>query len=310
MTDLSIEPREDPATLASRSQFRKLVVAAGSLVVTVVLTLGKLVVGLLSGSLALIADALQGLIDIIVTMVTLLVVAVSGRQPDPVWTCGRARIEALAALIEAALLAVIAACIWYLAAQKLLHGVHDVTVEPWYLAVVLVVVAVDWARAQFLARVARQTESIALEANAAHFRTDALSSLFVLGGLLAAYQGFPLADTLATFVVAAFLSWTAWRLGRRGADLLLDRADEADSLAVLDAIQAQPGVEDVNVLRLHRQPDHYRVEARLGVGVADLGALRGLHRRLDKAIKAVLPRAEVTLALIPQPASRPGAQDE
>lgn len=276
---------------------RKMAVAAGSLLVTVALTLGKLVVGLLSGSLALIADALQGLIDIIVTMVTLMVVAVSGRAADPVWTCGRARIEALAALIEAALLAVIAACIWYLAAQKLVHGVHDVIVEPWYLVVVLVVVAVDWARAQFLARVARETGSLALEANAAHFRTDALSSLFVLGGLLAAHQGWPVADTLATFVVAAFLSWTAWRVGRRGGDLLLDRANPADSLAVLDAITAQWGVQGVPVLRLHRQPEHYRVEARIMVRVADLSALDALRGRIERAVQGAIPGAETILAL-------------
>ncbi|MGY6533913.1 MAG: cation diffusion facilitator family transporter [Pararhodobacter sp.] len=297
MTDLAVDP-EDHAV--GRRQLRKLAAALGSLVVTSGLTLGKLVVGVLSGSLALIADALQGLMDVIVTMVTLMVVAVSGRQADAVWTCGRARIEALAALVEAALLAVIAACIWYLAAQKLVHGVHDVTVEPWYLAVVLAMVAVDWARAQFLGRVARETDSIALEANAAHFRTDALSSLVVLGGLVAVHQGWPLADTLATFVVAGFLSWTAWRLGRRGADLLLDRADPQASLAVLAAIESQPGVQDVRVLRLHRQPDHYRVEAALRVRVADIEALRLLEDQIRRAITTTLPRAETTLALSPE----------
>ena len=299
MTHISDHAGKNRAGKAMGAPLRKLAVAAGSLMVTVVLTIGKLVVGLLSGSLALIADALQGLIDVIVTMVTLMVVAVSGRQPDPVWTCGRARIEALAALIEAALLAVIAACIWYLAAQKLVHGVHDVTVEPWYLAVVLVVVAVDWGRAHYLARVARQTQSVALEANAAHFRTDALSSLFVLGGLLAAHQGWPVADTLVTFVVAGFLSWTAWHVGRRGADLLLDRADPADSEAVLQEIMAQPGVRDVPVLRLHRQPGHYRIEARIRVSVADLAALQGLSRRLEAAVRRASPAAETLFALEP-----------
>ena len=298
MTDISDHARNETAA-GIGAPLRKLAVAAGSLLVTVVLTIGKLVVGLLSGSLALIADALQGLIDVIVTMVTLMVVAVFGRQPDPVWTCGRARIEALAALIEAALLAVIAACIWYLAAQKLVHGVHDVTVEPWYLAVVLLVVAVDWGRAHFLDKVARETQSVALEANAAHFRTDALSSLFVLGGLLAAHQGWPMADTLVTFVVAGFLSWTAWHVGRRGADLLLDRADPADSEAVLEAITAQPGVRDVPVLRLHRQPGHYRIEARIRVNVADLSALQALGRELEAAVQRVAPAAEPLFALEP-----------
>lgn len=306
MSDISADTGRAMAESASSRQFHKVMVAAGSTVVTVVLTLGKLVVGVLSGSLALIADALQGLIDVVVTLVTLAVVMVSGRPADPVWTCGRARAEALAALIEAALLAIIAACILYLAGQKLLYGVSEVTVEPWYLAVVLGAVAVDWARGAYLSRVARQPDSIALEANATHFRTDALSSLMVLCGLLLAHQGWPVADTLATIAVAALLGVTAWRLGRRGIDQLLDRADETESLAVLAVLQDEVAVRDVSVLRLHRQPDHYRVEAVLSVQVADLTALRCLHQRLEARIRDTLPRAQATLSLLTE-GSKPDA---
>ena len=73
------------------------------------LTLGKLIIGVISGSLALIADALQGLVDILVTMVALVVVTISARGPDPAWTCGREKLEAQAALIEAAQQALVAA---------------------------------------------------------------------------------------------------------------------------------------------------------------------------------------------------------
>ena len=108
----------------------KQMIAIGSLITTIVLTLGKLIVRLLSGSLALVADALQGLIDIIVTGVTLVVVSLSDRGSDPAWTCGREKLEAFAALAEAVLLGVIAIFIWHLAALKLFHGTPPIEIEP------------------------------------------------------------------------------------------------------------------------------------------------------------------------------------
>ena len=136
MTDFSTNsnlPRGLGSWLGMGASAYKLMIAIGSLLTTIVLTVGKLVVGLLSGSLALVADALQGLIDIIVTGVTVIVVSLSDRGSDPAWTCGREKLEAFAALAEAVLLGVIAVFIWHLAALKLVHGTAPMQLEAWYL---------------------------------------------------------------------------------------------------------------------------------------------------------------------------------
>ena len=92
MTDLSQDQAPTGAAALPALRLRKIVVAAVSLVTSVVLSLGKLAIGLLSGSLALVADALQGLVDIVITAVTLWVVSESDRGSDPRWTAGRQRI--------------------------------------------------------------------------------------------------------------------------------------------------------------------------------------------------------------------------
>jgi len=241
----------------------KLLVALVSLLTTIVLTVVKLGLGLATGSLALTADGLQGLVDVIITLSTVFFVLAAAQPACAVWTNGREKLEALAALIEAAVLVVIAVCIWYLAAQKLLHGHHVAVIEGWHLVVVIAAIVADGLRAQYVGWVARATKSLALEANAAHFRTDALGSVMVLGGLVLAHRGWPVADTVATLALAGFLSWTAWRIGRRAAALLLDVADPAESLAVLALLESHPGVVSVPMLRLHHRLHGRDVVARV-----------------------------------------------
>ncbi len=231
----------------------KLMVAIVSLLTTVVLTAIKLGLGITTGSLALTADGLQGLMDVIITLSTMLFVLGAAQPACATWTNGREKLEALAALIEAAVLVVIAVCIWYLAAQKMVHGHHVAEIERWHLIVVIGAIVADGLRAQYVGWVARRTASLALEANAVHFRTDALGSLMVLGGLFLAHQGWPVADTLATIALAGFLSWTAWRIGRRAGKLLLDMADPAESLAALEVLESHPDVAGVPLLRLHQR---------------------------------------------------------
>lgn len=255
MSDIGLPP----SPLAKRMSLldnlarSKLLVAIVSLLTTVVLTVTKLGLGLATGSLALMADGLQGLMDVIITLCTVLFVLGAAQPASAVWTNGREKLEALAALIEAAVLSVIALCIWYLAARKLVFGTHIADIETWHLAVVMVAIFADGLRARYVGWVAQQTNSLALEANAAHFRTDALGSMIVLIGLFLAHQGWLVADTLATLGLAGFLSWTAWRIGKRAAVLLLDVADPTQSMAALEVLEQHQDTVSVPVLRLHRR---------------------------------------------------------
>ncbi len=306
MSDLSDSTAgAGPAAGAAGLRLRKIGVAVGSLLTTIVLTFGKLLIGLLSGSLALVADALQGLVDIVITGVTLIVVSVSDRGADARWTAGRQKTEAMAAMAECALLTVIGVCIWYLALQKLIFGTAEVRVEPWYIVAIAGAVLADWWRGVVIRRAARATGSLALEANAAHFTTDALASAAVLLGLACAALGFAAADTLATLVVAGLLFVTAWRVGSRGCDILMERVDPAAAERVLAALEADPAVLEVTTLRICPLPVSHRVDAAVRATVADLAALAALQDRLSARVQRVIPADEVLVAVRPDRPAHP-----
>lgn len=265
MRDLGVNTRPvlEHLSVLDRLSQSKLVVAIVSLLTTAALTVVKLSLGMVTGSLALMADGLQGLMDVIITFSTVLFVVGAAQPACATWTNGREKLEALAALVESAVLSVIAVCIWYLAAEKLVFGHHVAEIERWHLVVFIMAIAADWLRARYVGRVAKATNSMALEANAAHFRTDALGSIMVLGGLILAYQGWPMADTIATLALATFLTWTSWRIGRRAAGLLLDINDPAVSLAALETLEGHPSVAAVPMLRLHRRLQGCDIVARV-----------------------------------------------
>ncbi len=302
MSDFSADsglPRGLGTWLGMGNRAYKLMVAIGSLITTIVLTLGKLILGLLSGSLALIADALQGLIDILVTSVTVLIVRQSDRGTDPAWTCGREKLEAFAALAEAVLLGIIAAFIWHLAGMKLLHGTGPIEIESWYLIAALTAAGADFVRHIIVKRAARATGSMALEANAAHFLTDALGTILVTLGLLGAWYGFPVADTFAALGVAGLLSFTAFNVGQRALGMLLDRIDPATALEVLEAIECQPEIARVPTLRIRRLPERHVVDLIAEAQVDTLEDLARIEAALQERISAVLGTTELCAALRP-----------
>src|SRR5207248_4532647 len=181
-------------------------VALGSIAASAGLTLAKTVVGLLSGSLAILSEAAHSLLDFAATVLTYFAVRISGKPADLDHQYGHGKVESVAALAETALLFLLSAGVIWEAVRRLL-GSHHSAVEATLasFAVIAVSIAVDFFRARVLSRTAAQTSSQALEADALHFSSDMWSSLAVLIGLFAVALGFPQADAIAAIVVAVFV---------------------------------------------------------------------------------------------------------
>src|SRR4051812_49106918 len=178
-------------------------VALGSIVASGGLTVAKSIVGLASGSLAILSEAAHSLIDLAATVLTYFAVRISGKPADEEHHYGHGKVESVAALAETALLFLLSGVVMWEAVHRLLAGEgHMVEATAAAFVVIGASIIVDFFRARLLYRVADETASQALEADALHFGSDMWSSIAVLIGLAGVAMGFPWADSTAAMIVA------------------------------------------------------------------------------------------------------------
>src|SRR4051812_6811679 len=201
MPDASTPSRTEEAAAQAKER-----AALASIAASAVITLAKGVAGLASGSLALISDAAHSLLDVAATTLTWFAVRAANKPADAEHHYGHGKYESLAALIETAFLFLLSGAVAFEGVRRLLGGQSDV--EPSWMAagVLAAAIAVDAWRWRRLKRVAAETGSEALEADALHFSSDLVNSVLVLAALGAAAAGYPQADALAAVLVALFIA--------------------------------------------------------------------------------------------------------
>jgi len=226
-------------------------VAFVSILASAGLALAKAVVGIATGSLAILSEAAHSLIDCAAAIMTYFAVSVSDKPADEEHHYGHGKFESVTALAETALLFLISGIVLWEGGRRL-FGMESHHVEATYVAfgVIIVSIVVDYFRARELSRVAKATSSQALEADALHFSSDMWSSLAVLVGLGGVALGYQWADAAAALVVAIFVCVAGWRLGRRTIDALTDVAPAGSAQKVADAAAGVPGVVDVERVRV------------------------------------------------------------
>jgi cation diffusion facilitator family transporter len=271
--------------------------ALGSIAASAGLAAAKAVIGLLTGSLAILSEAGHSLIDLSATLLTYFAVRMSVKPADAEHQYGHGKIESVTALAETALLFLLTAVVIFEAAQRLI-GARSHAVEATAAAFIIIggSIAVDFFRARTLNRVGAATSSEALQADALHFSSDMWSSVAVLIGLAGVAAGFPWADAAAAIVVAVFICIAGWRLGRRTIDTLTDTAPAGVSERVAAIARQVSGV--VAVDRVRARPAGAVLFVELGVGVSrtlPLDRVTAIKQELTDAIRAELPTAEVTI---------------
>jgi cation diffusion facilitator family transporter len=291
-----------PTADAARREKQR--VALSSVIAAVFLTAMKLAVGLWTGSLGILAEAVHSGLDLAAAGLTLVAVRFAGRSADESHPYGHGKIENLAALAETLLL--VGTCAWIVwEAVHRLAGSADAHVDAnvWAFLVIGVSIAVDVSRSRALRRVARKYRSQALEADALHFSTDVLSSAVVLLGLLgvvlADAWGMPslgMTDAIAALGVAAIAVGLSWRLGRKAVDDLLDSVPPGLNEAVGESVRRVFGVLAVRRVRVRRSgPETF---ADVTIAVPQAAAFEQVHAVTDgveEAVRALLPRADVVV---------------
>ncbi|HJS49378.1 MAG TPA: cation diffusion facilitator family transporter [Gaiellaceae bacterium] len=262
----------------------------------------KLVAGLASSSLGLLAEAAHSGTDLAAALLTFFAVSVALRPADRGHPYGHGKAQNLAALAEAGFLVAISVVIAVLAILRL-AGVVEFEVDPtwWTFAAIGLVLAIDASRTMVSLRGARLYESDALLANAFHFGSDLAGTLAVLAGLSAAALGFPAGDSLAALFVSALVIAAAIRLAARNVDTLMDRSpDEATRIARRAIARLAPPVE-LRRLRVRRAGGEHFADVVIGVlpGAA-VGQGHTAADRVEEALRAELPGIDVVVHVEPR----------
>jgi len=277
-------------------------VALSSIAASAGLTAAKAVVGVMSGSLGLLSEAAHSLIDVGATVMTYFAVRTSGKPADAEHHYGHGKVESVTALIETALLFVLAGVVSWEAVKRLMSAQPpEVEATPWAFAVIAVSILVDFLRARALYRTAEKTSSDALAADALHFASDMWSSLTVLVGLLGIALGYAWADSVAAIAVSVVICIAGWRLSRRTIDTLTDTAPAGAADKISAAIARIPGVVGVEGLRVRQVGEVLFVDLVVAVSrTLPLDRVAALKDRIVETVRADSPAAEVTVTTQPR----------
>src|SRR3954454_7234856 len=289
-----------PTRPAAGQEQRKERAAIWSIVASVAITLGKGAAGLAGGSLPLTSDPAHSLLDVAATTVTWLALRAAHKPADEEHQYGHGKYESLAALIETAFLFVLSGAVAFEGVRRLWAGEADVVFSWAAVGVLCAAIVVDSWRWWSLRRIARETGSEALEADALHFSSDLVNSVLVLAALAAAAMGYPQADSLVAIGVSLFIAFAGFRLAQRTINTLLDAAPKGLAEQIRAKVESLPGV--VSVERIRVRPAGGQVFGEVEVRVSrtlPLESVTAIKNRIAAAIASVLPRSEFVVSTEP-----------
>jgi cation diffusion facilitator family transporter len=276
--------------------------AAVSVASNTILVVLKLVVGLSIGSVSVISEAIHSSNDLLAAVIAFLSVRFAGKPADQEHPYGHGKMENVSGTIEAVLIFLAALWIIYEAVTKILHGVELQSVDLGIGVMALSTVANTFVSA-YLYRRARETESVALEADAAHLRTDVITSLGVfLGLVLVRVTGWKVLDPAVAIGTALVIIRTAYAMTRRSFVDLLDRRlpDEEESTARRIISEHYGDFVEFHDLRSRRAGSERHIDLHLVVPAKT--TVEEAHRlcdHLEDEIGAQLRNTSITIHLEP-----------
>ena len=290
---------ENAAHAGRKSRAARLSIVSNSALIAL-----KLVAGALTGSIAIITEAVHSSIDLMASIVAYFSIRKAEEPADESHPYGHEKVENLAAALEGVLILIGAGIIVYESAHRLANPL-PVESLGFGIAAIGVSVVVNLGISTYLFRQARATESPALEGDAAHLRTDAATSLGVLVALaIVAITGEDWLDPVTALVVASAIVWAGVRLVSRSSRVLVDEALPDDELAAIaDAVEhsGTPEVLGFHKLRARRAGSRryidLHVQFRSGT---TLERAHDLSHELQRAIRDRVHRADVLIHIEPE----------
>jgi cation diffusion facilitator family transporter len=278
--------------------------ALTSVAAAVVITGFKIVVGLATGSLGILAEAAHSGFDFLAALMTYFAVRIADKPADSEHPYGHGKVENLSALFETLLLLI--TCVWivYEAVERLFYRPVTVDASVWAFIVMISSVVIDFSRSRVLYHAAKKYNSQALEADALHFSTDIWSSAVVVLGLLCVlvadrYPNLEFlhrADAVAALGVAVIVIVVSVRLGIRTIQALIDAAPEGMDAVIKREVESLEGIANCHNIRLRSSGPRLFIDVHVLMdGNLTLAQAHALTEVIEETIKNIHPESDVVV---------------
>ena len=279
----------------SQTHREALRVSGLSILINLLLTAGKLLAGLLARSGAMISDAVHSASDVFSTLIVMIGVKLSGKESDREHPYGHERMECVAAILLSGILLATGLLIGYQGIRSILSEREELQ-SPGILAAVAAGVSILTKELLFhyVRHQARKLDSPALMAEAWHHRSDALSSIGALAGILGARAGFPVLDPLASVVICFFIAKAAFDIFRDAVNKMVDHScDEETETAIRLCAVEQPEVVRIDLLRTREFGNRIYIEMEIAVdGELPLRQAHAVAERVHDEIEQRFPKVK------------------
>ena len=283
----------------------KLGAALVSVLVNLFLITLKVVIGVLTGSIGILAEAAHSLLDLVASVLAFLGIHWAERPADPSHAFGHEKFENMSSGLQMLMLGATCAVIFYEAVKRMVTG-FSINVTWYALAVMAVSIVLDFWISRYLHKTAHHAGgSVALEADALHFVSDMWGAVAVVIGLTLAALGLKIADPIAAIVVAIVIGGTAVRSGVRTAAILMDKSpDQAMIDRVAQVVRAHPEIINFHTLRARQAGSKILLDVCIELDESTgLGPAHEISHEVAEQIKREIP--QVTDALVhAEPACR------
>lgn len=221
--------------------------------VAIILAIVKFVVGITSGSLAVLSSAIDSMLDCLVSVLNYFALKKSNANPNDKFNFGYGKVEALVALFEGAFIVGIAVFICYSSVQKLLNGAKSVETTSAMLVMVISMVLTGLL-VLYLRMVYKKTGNLIIKADALHYKTDLLTNLAIFIALFVIWiTGYDVVDAIFGIVVSIYIAFSAFGLLKEGVYILLDGALPSDIVrAIIDILNSKEDVKSYHYLKTRK----------------------------------------------------------
>ena len=204
--------------------------------VAAILTLMKLVIGIASGSVAVLASAVDSVLDMFVSIFNYFAISNSEKPADKTFNYGRGKIEALASVIEGTIITISGLYLLYQAVDKAING-HISQYLDISIYVMIASLIITISLVTYLNYVAKKTNSMVIKADALHYKTDVVSNVAVLVSLvLVTFTGYEIIDVFVGGGIALYIIYSSYELIHDGILVLLDRAVDEELVCKIEEI--------------------------------------------------------------------------